>query len=64
MIGWSGEGSEVKGEVDTLPSIEADQLGLLTGVWHASSDGVGPWRHLDVEILTYRHTALETRGLH
>lgn len=26
---WSAEGSEVKGEVDTLPSFNTDQLSLL-----------------------------------
>ena len=50
---WSGEGWEVEGECDTISGVEADPLGLLVGMGHASCDGVGPWGHLNVEVFTW-----------
>lgn len=57
---WSAEGSEVKGEVDTLPSFNTDQLSLLLWLCHTGSDGICSRWKLDIKILTgSRHAVLK-----
>lgn len=50
----SVQGSEVKGEVETLSRFDGDHLGLLLRLLHAGSDGVRPRQNINDKVLIWR----------